>query len=320
MEQDNVQATEIRQFLLGRLPEARAAQIEERIFEDDDFADEVEGAEAELAAEYRAGALDAEERALFEQLYLKSAAGRREFELDAALDEFVRAKLTEHDLPAGAAVPSPAAALFSPREPTPGVRDGVTRGGRAKDFATPLRPRIRARLSPPVLAFAACLLLLLAVGFAYLITRPAGRPALPEAALAARRGAEAELVRLNWGAAGSPRGGDVLAVDLKPLQRSGGEQMPRIPASLAQERVLVLRLSLGQSIKADYRAVFLDDRRRELFAVSNLPARETPAGPQVWIVVPAKFFGRGDYQIDLHVDKGGGYEVNSYAFRVTDDG
>jgi anti-sigma-K factor RskA len=319
MEQDNVQATEIRQFLLGQLPEARAAQIEERIFQDDDFADEVEGTEAELAAEYRAGALSSEERGLFEQLYLKSAAGRREVELDAALDEFVRAKLNDDNVAAGATVHAPAAVL-PPHAPTPGVRAEVTRATRAKDFTTDFWPNVGAHLSPPMLAVAAGLLLLLAVGFTYFITRPPGRPPLPEAALAARRSAEAELARLNRGATEPPRGGDVLTVDLKPLQRGGGEQMPRVPAGLAQGRLLVLRLSVGQAIKADYRAVFLDDRRRELFAVSNLSARETPDGPQVWVVVPAKYFGRGDYQIDLNVDKGGGYEVNSYAFRVNEDG
>src|SRR5215207_3353841 len=131
MEQDDVRATEIRQFLLGQLPEARSARIEERIFADDNFADEVEGAEAELAAEYRAGALGAEERALFEHLYLKNAAGRREVELDAALAEFVRAKLNDHNVSAGAAVPAPAAALPL-REPTPSVPAELTQAPRAR--------------------------------------------------------------------------------------------------------------------------------------------------------------------------------------------
>jgi hypothetical protein len=317
MRQNNGQAAELRQLLLGQLPEEKASLLEERIFADADFAEMMEIIEGELIAEYRAGELSLEERALFERQYLTTDAGRREVKYEEGFDEFIHATIAnnrdtlrhERLAPLG--------------EDAPPRVDGdaptvAPEGAQPENFLTRLRSLFDTH--PALIpSLAVTLLLLLTVGSLYFLTRRSTRPPGDEPLSAERRAAETDLARLNTDAAASPRAEEVTTVDLQPLQRSGGETMPRIPVgNPARSNLLKLRLSLATAVSANYRAVFLDDRRNELFAISNLPARNTPDGPQVSLLVPAKYFKRGDYQIDLSVNKDGGYEVNSYAFRITE--
>lgn len=321
MTDSHEQAAEIRQFLLGRLSEERAERLEERIFADPAFAEEVEVAEGELIADHHAGTLDAEDRAAFERAYLKTAANLREVEFERVFGEFVRAKRyapaaaltadTASSESTAAATSSETIAAAASSETTPATVAGPRATAERESFLSALRAFFRGRRALVGSALAACLLLVAGV---WLLSPP--RPG--DSAHVERGEAEAELARLN--AAEAQHGRPLVAVELRPAQRSGGGALPRIvPDRLEQNALLQLRLPLTQKSPAAYRAVFLDDRRRELFAVSGLTPRDTPAGPQVWLLVPARYFKRGDYQIDLRVAGDGGYEVNSYGLRVLED-
>ncbi|MFN0084394.1 MAG: hypothetical protein ACKVX9_03310 [Blastocatellia bacterium] len=63
-------------YLLGDLPEEEQARIEERIFADDDFYEQIEAATAELADDYARGELTPRERVRYEQRFLFSESGR----------------------------------------------------------------------------------------------------------------------------------------------------------------------------------------------------------------------------------------------------
>ena len=175
-------------------------------------------------------------------------------------------------------------------------------------------------ITRPVLAnltAAAGLLLLLTVvfwGLSTYLTRPAG----DDSAQTERRAIEAELARLNTAPSTSLQVTPAVTVDLKPTQRGGGTISHLRIGDFNRSDFIRLRLGLVQTSPAHYRAVFLDDRGDELFAVQDLTAQNTSEGPQVQILVPAKYFRPGDYQISLSVfNKSRIYEeVNSYALRV----
>ena len=75
----------LRQFLLGRLPDAGMDALGERIVADDAFGDEMAEAEDALIDAYLAGALPAEERTAFERHYLATAGHRARVETRRAL-------------------------------------------------------------------------------------------------------------------------------------------------------------------------------------------------------------------------------------------
>lgn len=63
-------------YLLGDLPEQEKARVEERIFADDEFYEQIAALKAELADGYARGELTARERERFENRFLNSAQGR----------------------------------------------------------------------------------------------------------------------------------------------------------------------------------------------------------------------------------------------------
>jgi anti-sigma factor RsiW len=68
---------QIMAYFLEELPEEESAQIEERCFNDEEYAEQVFAVENELVDDYLCGKLTAENRARFEQRYL-TTPGRRE--------------------------------------------------------------------------------------------------------------------------------------------------------------------------------------------------------------------------------------------------
>lgn len=73
-------AGEIRDYLLRRLPEPRAARLEEQYFRDDDVLERVEEAEDELVSDYVLGRLAPSERSSFEASLLDSPYYRERVE------------------------------------------------------------------------------------------------------------------------------------------------------------------------------------------------------------------------------------------------
>jgi hypothetical protein len=305
----NQQAKEIRQFLLGQIQEKRAEQIEERAFTDPDFAEEVEIVESELIADYRAENLSPEDHLLFEQKYLKSAAGLRAVEYESAFHEFVQAKLRK-DVPLQEGLPGQAATITAAAAPEEPGSEG---------WLSHLKYLFARRPAFAGLTVAVGLLLL-AAGLWSLSLWSQSRLAEDDPAWAERRARETELARLNADGAGAANIQEGLAVNLNPMKRGGDGTITRLATGdLNRHELIELHLDLTQAGDGRYRAVFLDDRRNELFTVPDLAAQNTPDGPQVRLLVPAGYFKPGDYQIGLSaLNKNGGYEeITSYALRVT---
>ena len=288
----------IRQFLLGQLSEKEQEQVEDRIFTDPDFAEEVQIAENELIAEERAGTLTEDDRRSFANKY-STKANQATIDFERAFGEFVCTK-TESG---GGSVQE----LRS--EP---VKSVVTRP--ATHERTGFWQRLIPALGPAVVYPTAAVALVLLVGALwFLVPRYLQTGNGPS-----REVIEGELARLN--APGAPPQSVLSTVDLEIAQRYGGAMARITPGTTSPDGVLEFYLNLAEMSSRKYRAVIFDDRRKELFAIFDLTAQDSDAGPRIRLVIPLKYLSRGDYQIDLSVaNDGGGYDqVNSYAFRVAD--
>lgn len=311
------QDAEIRKFLLGQLAEERAEQFEDRIFADPDFAEEVQIVESELIADYREGTLSPAALSSFEQKYLSNSAELQALEYESILNEFLRAKsASTRTAHAANAAASTKAATARPdvEANTPSV---TPEKPKHESLLARLKSLLQARPAWSYSVIAACLLLFIIGGV--LIGSWLRQSVSDDSAQAERRLVEEDLARLNLDAANAASIRPEATVDLLPGQRYGGA-MPRVVLSDAhRDAVIKLRLNLTHGGVARYRAVFLDQNRRELFAVSDLPTQNTTDGPQIWILVPTKYLKRGDYQINgSGMGKDGVYvEDNAYSFRVT---
>lgn len=77
----------LRQYLLGAVTEAERTQLEDRLFADDEFHEQLLALKSELADEYVRGELSVTERARFAQRFLHSEAGRQRVAFAHALLE-----------------------------------------------------------------------------------------------------------------------------------------------------------------------------------------------------------------------------------------
>jgi CHAT domain-containing protein/Flp pilus assembly protein TadD len=89
MAQNQDDQGQIRQYLLGQLPEDQRQKIEQRLLTDDDFFEELELAEAELSHEYAAEKLSDADRYTFEQRLLVNPALNRKLRFARALERYV---------------------------------------------------------------------------------------------------------------------------------------------------------------------------------------------------------------------------------------
>jgi hypothetical protein len=312
------QDEKIRQFLLGQLAEERAEQLEDRIFAEPDFAEEVQIVESELMAEYQEGTLSPAARSAFEQKYLTSPAGLRAVEHESAVNEFLRREISARDrVTQKAAIAAPAPSETPLRSTEADDVAAIAKKPEPESLLARLKSLLQARPAWAYSAIVAGLLLLIVGGVltVILLRRTGGEDSLQ----AQRRLVEEDLASLNLNEATASRLQAEATVDLIPAQRSGGV-MPRIPLSDAdRDGIIKLRLNLLHSGGQRYRAVFFDQEHRELFIISDLPVQNTPDGPQVWLFVPTKYLKRGDYQINGSLlGKDGTYvEDNAYSFRVT---
>lgn len=292
----------IRQFLLGQLSDDKAQKIEERIFAEADFAEEVQIVENELFTEYSVGNLIAEERALFESKYSRHKSGRQMSEYEQLFSQFIRSK-------------SPSELKSQPRESA--LSETESNAPQVRLESPPARPRwslFQIFATHRALAYSVIMIgFLLSVAAILYVGNRLVQPGSPLDAQ--RQAMEAELARLNTPGAALQL---ALSVNLQPAERNRGA-MARVAANDTRPDALIeFRLGLTEASNQEYRALFLDDRHRELFSISKLTAQITPHGPEISFVVPAVYLNPGDYQISLGVlNKTGGYdEVNSYAVRV----
>ncbi|MFY9620644.1 MAG: hypothetical protein WAM70_11825 [Pyrinomonadaceae bacterium] len=293
----------VRQFLLAQLTERESAAIEDRIFAERDFAEEVQIIEDELIADYRDGNMRADDRVLFEARYLKSRANAAALEVEEVLSEFIPSKPEVNVKLSGLEPSEPLRVQTIPESP---------------EVTSESRETWLSSVFGAHRAFAFAVLLagfLLAIVVVWLLFGPATDNSL----LARRQEIEAELALLNT-AGSTPREKLVSTVDLQPSERNRGA-MARIEARPAKpDELIEFRLNLTQAGTEKYRAVFIDDHQNELFSVPNLTAHEGSGSPRIQLIVPQRYLKPGDYQITLSVtNKNGGYdEIVSYSFRVVE--
>jgi hypothetical protein len=91
----------IRDFLLGKTPEAERDRLEERLLADPAFSELVSAVEEELIDDYTAGLLFRDDRRLFEDSFLVTEERRRRVHFSAAL-----AGVRDRPLPARAEIPA----------------------------------------------------------------------------------------------------------------------------------------------------------------------------------------------------------------------
>jgi len=292
----------IRQFLLGQLSGQGQEQIEDRIFTDPEFAEEVQIAEHELIADEQAGRLTEAESQSFATRYA-TKPNRAIVDFEKEFGEFICTK-TE----SVGSVPELRAELRA--DPPP--RQPVTRKAtsRSSGFWQRLIPVLGPAVAYPVIAIG---FLLLAATIWFVVPRFTHTASAPT-----RQQIEAELARLN--SSGVSPSSVLSTVDLEVAQRYGGALARVTPPASSPDGVLEFYLNLTEMNKKKYRAVVFDDQHQELFAIPNLTAQDSKAGPRIRLFIPIKYLNRGDYQIDLSVanDAGGYDQVNSYAFRVVD--
>jgi len=305
----NEQNTIIRQFLLGQLSEEKSEQMEARIFADPDFAEEVQIVEDELITDYGAGTLSPEARGPFERKY-STRANRSAVEFEGVLSEFIRSKRQSEKVLTNANLELKQAGLRPAVNASPPARATQPKWSRRGLW---LYSVFKIH---PALAYSTLVagLVLLTIALWY-IGHQLNRP--DNDLLTQRQAIEADLARLNTTSSASPE--KVLSiVELQSPERDKGA-MARIPTSNASpDELIEFRLNPMRANAQSYSAIFLDDRRNELFAISNLTAESSPNGPQIRLFVPIKYLKRGDYQIDLSASrsKGRNEQINSYVFRV----
>ncbi|HEY6803630.1 MAG TPA: hypothetical protein VI306_08630 [Pyrinomonadaceae bacterium] len=287
---------DIRKFLLDQLSEDETNQIEELIFADPEFAEEVQIFESELATSYFEGKLTAEEHAVLEQKFAKSRLSKDVVEYERLFQEFISAKVEE-----GSATPEPDVPL---------------------PVATTLNadsPRESSGWWPPVLqnraiwAYALLLgLVLSVVGAWYVMTTLRNRP---DGSLEAqRKRIESELVTLNTHTPGQVSS----VVTLKPAERDRSV-MARVKLdSATPNSIIEFRIGLSASPDHEYDLIFLNDRHEQLFAIHKLSAPPTSEGSELKFYVLSRHLTPGDYQIDLNAltTAGTSDNINSYTFRV----
>src|SRR5438270_7969513 len=80
---------EIREYLLGGLPEEVLRPVEERLLPEDGFIEELRLAEEELIDDYVGGQLSPDERQMFEQHFLSAPERQRQLRFARALSLYV---------------------------------------------------------------------------------------------------------------------------------------------------------------------------------------------------------------------------------------
>src|ERR1044071_3637359 len=312
----------IRQFLLGQLPDEQVEQLEDRIFTEPDFAEEVQIVEGELIEDQQAGRLTPQESKLLSARYNATKANQFNLDYEEAFHEFLCSK---HD--SG----KEAVEIIPLDESAKETVEIVRPDDSMKEAVEIIRPSSRAKPEPPLLAdggfwrrfvfhvgpsaayaTVAIALLFFAVAI-WFFASPSGS----DLSAQNRQAIEAELARLN--SSGAAPENILSTVDLDVAHRSGGA-MARIAFNTTPDKVFEFHLNLTQFGARKYRVKVFDDQRHELFAVPNLTAQNTENGPQIRLLVPVNYLKPGDYQIDLSLaNETGGYDqVNSYAFRVAD--
>lgn len=287
----------IRRYLLGELDEEQCQQLEEHIFTSPAFKTQVEMVEDELAEDYLAGRLPANDWNAFRQRLLLTPGQNQRIEIISALRTF--------------AAQHPPSSL---------VRAEATRAHHSGGF------NLLAFLvsSHPRSMLAAAAIIVIVVGSAGWLIRHISKTGQNPDDLIRRREIELEVSRLN------PSGGQplppeltatashILSVGLNPniLSRSGGE-LTKVEV-LNRVTIVQFHLKLPLDDHDSYRVALYTSEGVELLRHDGMAAQTLNGFKDMIFNLPSSALPPGDYQLRLS----GRYstnrteEVAEYGFRV----
>jgi hypothetical protein len=279
----------LRQYLLGSLPEGEISALEERLFTEADFYEELLVVEDELIDQYLSGEQSPAERERFESHFSQAPERQRKVRFARTLQKYL-SNTSESEAREESDQESPEPAIAVDTIVSPVVSPPVN----------PIIPIPRKRPffsflpSNPALNYALAAVLALVVGGASWIA----------------------VSRLMNPASREP--GQVLAVILTPgLSRSGdrGDTKISIPPGTG---TLQLQLEISKTDYTSYRAELLTSERAEIAESAGLKPETTGARKFITVPVSAGKLKRDDYQVKLSgLRSDGNFEdVATYTFRV----
>ncbi len=325
---DRPDENQLIRYLLGELPEAEKARIEDRLFADDDFFEYLQAIKTELSDDYVSGALTGPERKRFEQRVLSLTEGRQLLNLAVALQSV-----------------SPGAS----------VRGSHQSAIPAESFT--LWQSLLAWLRTPgsALRLAAAATLILMIGGAWFITETGRLRGQLERAGLEREAAQRQQQELQQQVAKQRDLGDKLQEELqsirqerdklqkdsarlpqpeaaKPSARSNpilsfilspglirGTDEPLRVVIPRHKRLAQLQLDLeGDGPYKGYRAELRTARGNLIWSQDVASARSTSLGKAVLLRLPADVLTTGEYELTLKgvTNQGKLQDVNYYYFSV----
>jgi hypothetical protein len=277
----------IRDYLLGAADDATRTSIEERIFSDADFFEQVGVIEDELIEQYVLGELSPPDRERFIRGYLITETAKRKVRTAEELRR--RARAGGAHAPISAAQPAAAQRAKDADAQTP------------KNWLGFLRlPQMRYGLAFATLAA-------VVFGAWVLAVRP----------WRARQALETELARLNE----RPRDANP-TLSLTPGAARGDDG--GLPVLFLAPSTETVQFQLAASSAAGrftgYRAIVAAiDAPDASFFIRSVPFRPKPDGVTVFVTLPGRLLARGDYRIALSGVAEGQSEtpLEEYFFRIT---
>ena len=315
-------------YLLGELPEAEKARIEDRLFADDDLFEYLQAIKAELADDYVSGALSGPERMRFEQRVLSLSEGRQLLNLAVALQS------------------------VSPAMPVRGSHQSVSP---AENFT--LWQSLLAWLRTPgsALQLTAAATLLLMIGGAWFIIETRRLRGQLEQAGLEREAAQRQQQELQQQVAKQNDLGEKLREELQSI-RQERDKLQKDSARLQQteaakpspasnlvlsfilspglirgtdeplrvvipghKRLVQLQLDLeGDEVYKGYRAELRTARGNLIWSQDVASARSTSLGRAVFLRLPADVLTTSEYELTLKgvTNQGKLQDVNYYYFSV----
>jgi hypothetical protein len=269
-----VDQDEMRQFLLGRLDEARRQRVEGLFLADPKYRQELLMAENDLIEDYLEGALSKVDEEQLRAHFLSTPQQRLKLKVAKSIKKYVAVELATHSLPGEVAV-------------------AQTPKGRRNFNVLALR-------NPFIyLPLAAALLIAVAFGANWLVEyqRLNAQRAQEQSRHAALT---QELAQLN-DPANSRRetaGNQGAEAVLPPVSTRGTGGPPRLSPP-ADATVLTLRLALTGNEYQNYRAVLQKVGSAETFTLPPLHAENTPDGKAVQVKIPVQLLPHGLYRLEL---------------------
>ncbi len=295
-EQLNLSDDKLRAYLLGKLPAPEGLALDERLLSDDELAQRMRLAEAELIDDYAGHRLDQPERQFFISNFLVTAERKQAVEVSAELGRYARA----HNSPAKAKHQHSLVGLFS-------------------------------LTSPRGWALAGSFALLLVVGLIwFVVTRrseprvivqqqpaPAAspQPARSPATIAQAPQPSPPALEIKPTPEPAPPIAVANIVILPGALRSGGETA-RVAVPRGDRDVVRITLVLESSDPATYRAE-VETADGQKVAVKERLQPHRNGQSKVTFDIPARLLQNGDYQVKLsQVGNGESQPAGRYYFRA----